>query len=43
MSSSPDFNSLAAAELRIELGHDHVAVRSPADYPEDGVGDGRRR
>ncbi len=29
MSSSADFNALAAAELRIELGHDHVVVRSP--------------
>jgi NhaP-type Na+/H+ or K+/H+ antiporter len=43
MSSSADFNALAAAELRIELGHDHVAVRSPDGYPEDGAGDGRRR
>ena len=31
MSSSADFNALAAAELRIELGHDHVVVRSPEE------------
>jgi NhaP-type Na+/H+ or K+/H+ antiporter len=30
MSSSADFNALAAAALRIELGHDHVVVRAPA-------------